>query len=155
MGDAAIGRVTGGLQQLRDMRLDPDTYADYWKYLTSKNLMSPASMAHADVYNRLGDDLRRQYGGKSGSITDMAKNYGGAWDYAMRDPEDAARLAQLYQFLDYVRGSLDSESQRDAGYDLEENLSGVRDALRFVGPPDPYDQLKARSVQWAKGNPRR
>ena len=109
---------------------------------------------HARIYNRMGDELRRQYGGQSGSITDRAKNYAGGWDYALRDPEDAARRAELWQLADYLKNPLSETGRLDAAGDLEENLAGIRDALQFVGPPDPYNQLKARAVDWAKRNPR-
>lgn len=143
-----------GLNRLREMLIDPSTYGDAIRYAYSRDPFSQSEQNHAALYNRLGDELRQQYGGKSGSLTDRAKNYGGGWDYASRNPTDAARMAELWQFKDYFFNPFSEIARTDAGGDLEENLAGIRDVLRFVGPPEPYDQLKKRAVDWAERNPR-
>lgn len=148
------GFAEGGLVRLREMLSDPSTYTDAVKHAYQRNPFSDTEREHSRLYNRLGDELRREYGGKSGSITDRAKNYAGGWDYATRDPENAARRAELWQFKDYIMNPLSALSREDAGHDLDENLSGVRDALRFVGPPEPYKELKSRALRWAEQNPR-
>ena len=147
-----------GLSRLQEMVAQPETYIDGLRYV-GKQLapMSQTESEHAQLYNRLSDELKKTHGGASGSITDRAKNYGGAWDYATRNPDEAKRKAELWQFADYLRSILPFQSTagiRDAGSDLDENLAGIQDAVKFVGPPEPYKELKQRSIDWAEHHPR-
>lgn len=107
--------------------------------------VDPSWRAHSKRYDDLGEWLAKEYGGKSDSVTDIGKAYGGAWDFVTKTPfgNDAEDLATLHQLVQYL--SLSGDSRIDAVSDLADNLAGIRDAKSFVGPPDPPYVLMQRS----------
>jgi hypothetical protein len=133
-----------------------------WKYPDLATFFIPGFEServgsHMDYYERLGEDMRARYGGKSGSVTDMAKNFGGAYDWVQRGiaPDDARTMAELYQWQQ-LQGKKDRPmTVWDTYNDYMENLAGIDAAAKAgFGVPRSYDDEREMAIGFANKNKR-
>lgn len=91
---------------------------------------------------------------KDRNLADMAINYGGAYDWGVRegmDPDIARRQAKHYQARDYIGGLLSGDKARaqDSIDDYNENFAGIMAGYRDQGKRKSMDDLVKEAYDYA------
>lgn len=112
------------------------------------------SVDHSGFPDKFASEFKRAYpdAGKryDRSLTDMAINYAGGYDWGVRDaidPDAARKMGKAYQYKDYILG--DDARKYDSEQDYLENLAGVEAGISSRGSRVPMNDLLEMAYQYA------
>lgn len=127
LGDANLGTYLGNLGESMDHSAFPEKFAQ----------------AFRQAYPDAGKRYDR-------SLTDMAINYAGGYDWGARDaidPQAAREMGKAYQYKDYLLG--DDARKYDSEQDYLENLAGVEAGIAARGSRAPMEDLLKMAYEYA------
>lgn len=128
LGDANLGTYLGQFGESMDHSAFPEKFAQ----------------AFRQAYPDAGKRYDR-------SLTDMAINYAGGYDWGVRDaidPDAARQMGKAYQYKDYLLG--DDARKYDSEQDYLENLAGVEAGISQRGNRMLMDELVRQAYEYAK-----